>query len=208
LSIQSEANSSEAAHHSPEHYVQQFRHAYARTLVQRNDAKSASSHEFAFATACRELLADRWVKTQQQDAKRTDARRVHYLSMEFLMGRALQNALAALAIEPSSTSPSLAQIMNSEPDAGLGNGGLGRLAACFLDAFATLGLPSFGYGLRYEFGMFAQRIQGGKQTEVPDEWLVEGNPWEILRHELRYKVGFGGSIQNVGGSKRFYCARP
>jgi glycogen phosphorylase len=209
LSIQSEANSSQAANPPQEHFTQQFHQAYARTIAQRSDANSPAAHEFAFASACRELLADRWVKTQQQDAKRTDARRVHYLSMEFLMGRALQNALAALAIEKlpaaenTSTPPSLAQIFTCEPDAALGNGGLGRLAACFLDAFATLGLPSFGYGIRYEFGMFAQSIQAGRQIEVPDEWLGEGNPWEILRHELHYKIGFGGSIQNVGGSKRW-----
>ncbi len=193
----------QAAAPTQENFSPQFRQAYARTLAQRSDANSAAAHEFAIATACRELLSDRWIKTQAQDAKRTDARRVHYLSMEFLMGRALQNALSALAIEPTATSPTLAQIMSSEPDAGLGNGGLGRLAACFLDAFATLGLPSFGYGLRYEFGMFAQSIQAGKQIEVPDEWLRDGNPWEILRHELHYDVGFGGSIQNVGGSKRW-----
>lgn len=188
----------------------QFRSACSRALAQRADQGTASAHEFAVASACRELLSDRWVTTQQQDARRTDTRRVHYLSMEFLMGRALQNALSALTLEKDvpieNAMPALAQIFASEPDAGLGNGGLGRLAACFLDAFATLGLPSFGYGLRYEFGMFAQHIQAGRQIEVPDEWLRDGNPWEIVRHELRYSVCFGGSMQNVGGAQRWMPA--
>jgi starch phosphorylase len=142
-------------------------------------------------------------------------RRVHYLSMEFLMGRAMHNALAALGLDqrlpevlgapgaPAAAVPALQALVEHEPDAGLGNGGLGRLAACFLDAFATLGLPSFGYGLRYEHGMFAQVIQDGRQVELPDEWLRDGNPWELLRPEVRYPVGFGGSVHTEGGARRW-----
>ena len=99
--------------------------------------------------------------------------------------------------------PALATLVAHEPDAALGNGGLGRLAACFLDAFATLGLPSFGYGLRYEHGMFAQVIQDGRQVELPDEWLRQGNPWELVRPELRYPVGFGGMVHAEGGLRRW-----
>jgi starch phosphorylase len=134
---------------------------------------------------------------------------VHYLSMEFLMGRALDNALAALGLHGEVAAalgpeaPALAAILEHEPDAALGNGGLGRLAACFLDAFATLGLPSFGYGLRYEHGMFAQVIHEGRQLELPDPWLEHGNPWELVRPELRYEVGFGGHVTHAGGAPRW-----
>ncbi len=192
---------SKSAAHTQEHIQTQFNAAYASALAQRSDADSTAAKEYAYASACRLILSERWANTQLQDAKRTGARRVHYLSMEFLMGRALQNALSALSLNTNSTA--FASIINSEPDAGLGNGGLGRLAACFLDAFATLELPSFGYGLRYEFGMFAQHIQAGRQIEVPDEWLRDGNPWEIRRHELRYPIGFGGSVESVGGARRW-----
>jgi len=125
------------------------------------------------------------------------------------MGRAMHNALAALGLEAQlgqtlgAEAPALATLVAHEPDAALGNGGLGRLAACFLDAFATLGLPSFGYGLRYEHGMFAQVIQDGRQVELPDEWLRQGNPWELLRPELRYPVGFGGMVHAEGGLRRW-----
>ena len=139
-------------------------------------------------------------------------RRVHYLSMEFLMGRAMHNALAALGLdqhlerELGPLAPQLATLIEHEPDAALGNGGLGRLAACFLDAFATLGLPSFGYGLRYEHGMFAQVIQDGRQVEQPDEWLSHGTPWELMRPELRYPVSFGGMVANEAGLRRWLPA--
>lgn len=186
-----------------------FRSTYQRELAQRSDSGSAVASMNALAIASRTILADRWARTQHEDAARTSGRRVHYLSMEFLMGRAMNNALSALALnEDISTTlgkngPDVAQILESEPDAALGNGGLGRLAACFLDSFATLGLPSFGYGLRYENGMFAQRIQDGRQVEVPDEWLTNGNPWELVRSELRFPVGFGGTVSSDGGARRW-----
>lgn len=189
-----------------------FAQRFADELALRSDARSPAACLHAAALACREVLSTRWAATQAADAKRTSARRVHYLSMEFLMGRALSNALHALdlhgavsqAIAPAGCS--VGDVVESEADAALGNGGLGRLAACFLDSFAELGLPSFGYGLRYENGMFAQRIQDGRQTEVPDEWMTAGTPWETPRHELRFPVGFGGVVRNEGGVHRWVPA--
>ena len=153
--------------------------------------------------ACQEVLSLRWAETQRADARRgVDApcRRVHYLSMEFLMGRALRNALAALALEPalraalSGTGIDPGDVLEQEPDAALGNGGLGRLAACFLDSFAELGLPAFGYGLRYRYGMFKQATPEGVQVESADDWLRDGGLWDIERPDIEYTVGFGGRL--------------
>jgi starch phosphorylase len=161
------------------------------------------------------VLAQRWVETQQADrevVRDGKARRVHYLSMEFLMGRALGNAIAALGIEDvvreqfNAAGHSMPDVLEHEPDAALGNGGLGRLAACFLDSFAELGLPSFGYGLRYRYGMFAQQIQQGRQMEVPDDWMRDGNAWEVPRPELKYTVNFGGWVQSDHGGRRWLPA--
>ena len=152
----------------------------------------------------REQLARRWAATHAQDAA-AKPKRVYYLSMEFLMGRSLSNALDALALKGPAAQAlqthahTLEDAMAHEPDAALGNGGLGRLAACFLDSMATLGLPSFGYGLRYEFGMFAQRLEQGAQTEGPDAWLVGGTPWEFPRPEATYTVRLGGTVEQVDG---------
>ena len=193
----------------PQQMHEMFHSTYRRELSQRSDSDSALACMTAAAVASRTVLADRWARTQGEDSRRTQGRRVHYLSMEFLMGRALNNALSALTLDQDidavlgKIGPRLAQVLESEPDAALGNGGLGRLAACFLDSFATLGLPSFGYGLRYENGMFAQRIQDGHQVEVPDEWLAIGHPWELERSELRFPVGFGGVVTSEGGVRRW-----
>ncbi len=190
----------------------QFQQLSERALAQRSDAPSAPACLHAVALASRALLAERWAKTQQADAQRKTGRRVHYLSMEFLMGRALGNALAALGLHDEAAAhlpagaPPLGEVLEHEPDAALGNGGLGRLAACFLDSFANLGLPSFGYGLRYQHGMFAQSIQDGRQVERPDEWLREGSPWELPRAELRFPVGFGGTVESDGGQRRWMPA--
>lgn len=187
----------------------EFKALVRRELAQRSDGPTPSAALQAVAVATRTVLAERWAATQQADAKRRGQRRVHYLSMEFLMGRALDNALAALGLRDEVVAavgpgaPALQAILDHEPDAALGNGGLGRLAACFLDAFATLGLPSFGYGLRYEHGMFAQSIQDGRQLELPDPWLEHGNPWELVRPELVYTVGFGGMVSHAGGTRRW-----
>ena len=157
----------------------------------------------AVAQVAREQLSRRWVATQrrEQDEK---ARRVYYLSMEFLIGRTLGNALAALGLADGAAqavtqhAQKLEDVAEREPDAALGNGGLGRLAACFLDSMATLGLPSFGYGIRYEYGMFAQSIQQGCQVEYPDPWLADGTPWEFPRAGITYPVRFGGWVEHQG----------
>ena len=158
----------------------------------------------AVSQVAREQLSRRWVETQARD-RAAKARRVVYLSMEFLMGRTLSNALAALSLTGSAAqglalhAQTLEDVEAREPDAALGNGGLGRLAACFLDSMATVGLPSFGYGIRYEYGMFAQEIQGGCQTEYPDPWLQDGTPWEFPRADITYPVRFGGWVEHLDG---------
>ena len=154
----------------------------------------------AVAYIAREQLSRRWVATDSAD-RAAKARRVYYLSMEFLIGRTLGNALAALELQPAMADAAqqhayaIEDVAAAEADAALGNGGLGRLAACFLDSMATLELPSFGYGIRYEFGMFAQSIQGGRQVEHPDPWLVDGTPWEFPRSGTSYPVRFGGWVE-------------
>ncbi|MEI7611543.1 MAG: glycogen/starch/alpha-glucan phosphorylase [Betaproteobacteria bacterium] len=158
----------------------------------------------ALALVARDQLAERWVKTQVEDRK-NKARRIYYMSMEFLIGRTLNNALSALDLRPSaeaafaaSGGPSLTDIIECEPDAALGNGGLGRLAACFLDSMATVELPSWGYGMRYEYGMFAQSIINGGQVEHPDSWLIDGTPWEFPRPGTHFTVRFGGTAEHHG----------
>ena len=156
----------------------------------------------AVAQIAREQLSQRWVKGDSAD-RVAKARRVYYLSMEFLIGRTLGNALHALNLQGDMAQAAQAHAMTledvaaTEADAALGNGGLGRLAACFLDSMATLELPSFGYGIRYEFGMFAQTIQGGRQVEYPDPWLVDGTPWEFPRSGVGYPVRFGGWVEQA-----------
>jgi len=165
------------------------------------DPKVASARERfeAFAHSVRDVLAQRWVKTkatyEQQNAKR-----VYYLSMEFLLGRSLANNVTNLLLDPvvqrvvKDKSIDWLELIEQEPDAGLGNGGLGRLAACFLDSMATMQLPATGYGLRYEYGMFRQSFVNGWQQENPDNWLRDGDPWEIARvHEkveIKLNCGF------------------
>jgi starch phosphorylase len=154
----------------------------------------------AVAQVAREQLSQRWVECDAAD-RQAKARRVCYLSMEFLIGRSLSNALAALDLKGEMAQAArehactLEDLASTEADAALGNGGLGRLAACFLDSMATLELPSIGYGIRYEFGMFKQRIQAGRQVELPDPWLEDGTPWEFPRSGVHYPVRFGGWVE-------------
>ncbi len=154
----------------------------------------------AVAQVAREHLSQRWVAGDSAD-RAAKARRVYYLSMEFLIGRTLSNALAALDLKgemgkaAATHASTLEDLASTEPDAALGNGGLGRLAACFLDSMATQELPSFGYGIRYEFGMFKQAIQEGRQVEGPDAWLEDGTPWEFPRFNVHYPVRFGGWVE-------------
>ncbi len=154
----------------------------------------------AVALAVRERLMDDWRRTRQATVNGT-TRRTCYLSLEFLMGRALGNALLNLGLHDAvqqaldTLGLNLADIEELEPDAGLGNGGLGRLAACFLDSCAALALPVTGYGLRYRYGMFRQSMDKGHQIERPDDWLAHGHPWEVERPELSRTVKFGGHIE-------------
>ncbi len=154
----------------------------------------------AVSQVARAELSRRWVTGDTAD-RAAKARRVYYLSMEFLIGRSLGNALAALDLDSAAAGSvghharTLEDIEAREPDAALGNGGLGRLAACFLDSMASVGLPSYGYGIRYEFGMFAQSITQGRQIEHPDPWLEDGTPWEFPRQAVHYPVRFGGWVE-------------
>ncbi len=155
---------------------------------------------FAMALTVRDRLSYRWAQTQETYG-RTDAKRIYYLSAEFLLGRALANNLHALDLYGKADTLlrdaglDIADVLEDEQDAGLGNGGLGRLAACFLDSMATLGLPGYGYGIRYEFGIFDQEIKNGWQVERPDEWLKFGSPWEHVRPEYAVTVNFGGRVE-------------
>jgi starch phosphorylase len=153
------------------------------------------------AYAVRDRLMERWFETQNAYYK-TDAKRVYYLSLEFLMGRALGNNIINLAaVEAHREAMAqlgyrLEEILDREADAGLGNGGLGRLAACYVDSAATLGIPFYGYGIRYEYGIFRQSIQDGFQLEQPDPWLRYGNPWEIARPDSLFPVQFYGRVHH------------
>src|SRR5262245_43544717 len=140
----------------------------------------------ALARSVRDILSQRWVLTDQA-YERENPKRVYYLSMEFLIGRSLTNNITNLLLSPfvseatRLTTREWVAMLEEEPDAGLGNGGLGRLAACFLDSMATMQLPAMGYGLRYEYGMFRQSLENGWQRERPDNWLLRPDPWEVPR---------------------------
>ena len=154
----------------------------------------------AVSYSVKDIIMDRWLATQKTYEKE-DVRTVVYMSMEFLMGRALGNNMINLTVYKDIKEAldemglDLNVIENQEPDAALGNGGLGRLAACFLDSLATLGYPAYGCGIRYRYGMFKQQIKDGYQIEVPDNWLKDGNPFEIKRPEYSYEVKFGGYVR-------------
>jgi len=149
--------------------------------------------------AVRDRLIERWMETMRS-YYRADAKRVYYLSLEFLIGRSLTNGLLNLGIHSECREAlqalgfELEELRELEPEAALGNGGLGRLAACFLDSMATLRIPGYGYGIRYEYGMFKQRIENGCQVEAPENWLRYGNPWEFERPEVLFPVRFGGRV--------------
>jgi glycogen phosphorylase len=166
---------------------------------------------YALSLSVRDRLVRRWLRTQQQ-YKELDVKRVYYLSLEFLMGRLLGDALINLDFYKEchnilgENGYNLEEIREFEPDMGLGNGGLGRLAACYLDSMATLGLPAFGYGIRYQFGIFQQKIEKGYQIEKADNWVSYGNPWEILRRKLTYRVKLYGRVettQDQNGEPKF-----
>jgi starch phosphorylase len=161
----------------------------------------------------RDVLSQRWIRTEETYA-RENVKRVYYLSMEFLIGRSLGNNLTNLLLDPITRDLAAKQrldwlgLLEQEPDAGLGNGGLGRLAACFLDSMATLQLPAMGYGLRYEYGIFKQTLRDGWQREEPDNWLRRADPWEVARPGEAVEVPLGCAFDVRGGSLRVVTDRP
>ncbi|MCQ2584418.1 MAG: glycogen/starch/alpha-glucan phosphorylase [Treponema sp.] len=178
------------------------------------DISQANKHDLfdAVSASAREIIMDNWMATRNEYEKKP-TRQLYYLSAEFLMGRALSNNLINCGIKDAvkevlqGMNINFDMIEDEEPDAGLGNGGLGRLAACFLDSLATLDYPGHGYGIRYEYGMFEQRIEDGYQVEYPDNWLKHRDPWEVKRSDLQVTVKFGGNIaygKTPDGQPRFY----
>src|SRR5215471_7451557 len=191
--------------------------SYERHLVfdNVNSVQAAGPRERfeAFARSVRDILSQRWVRTEETYARK-NPKRVYYLSMEFLIGRSLANNITNLLLDPltreiaKQKNLNLAELVEQEPDAGLGNGGLGRLAACFLDSMATLELPAMGYGLRYEYGMFKQTIKDGWQQERPDNWLRRADPWEVARPHEHVEVHLNCCFEARGGSLRALPGRP
>ena len=185
---------------SPEAFRDAFLRRVEVTIAKHIDDCSRHDLQVALAYAVRDAQVDRWIATTRRIQER-NPKRVYYISLEFLMGRALGNALINLGINDSADTAlrslglDLEELLDEELDAGLGNGGLGRLAACFLDSMATLDYPGFGCGIRYDYGIFKQRIVDGAQVEEPDPWLRSGNPWEILRNDRQQTVRFFGRVQ-------------
>uniref|UniRef100_A0A671KS75 Alpha-1,4 glucan phosphorylase n=1 Tax=Sinocyclocheilus anshuiensis TaxID=1608454 RepID=A0A671KS75_9TELE len=171
------------------------------TLVKDRNVATKRDYYFALAHTVRDHLVGRWIRTQQHYYEK-DPKRVYYLSLEFYIGRTLQNTMVNLALENACDEAiyqlglDMEELQDMEEDAGLGNGGLGRLAACFLDSMATLGLAAYGYGIRYEFGIFNQKIVNGWQAEEADDWLRYGNPWEKARPEYMRPVHFYGRVEH------------
>uniref|UniRef100_A0A8C8BG25 Alpha-1,4 glucan phosphorylase n=1 Tax=Otus sunia TaxID=257818 RepID=A0A8C8BG25_9STRI len=172
------------------------------TLVKDRNVATPRDYYFALAHTVRDHLVGRWIRTQQHYYER-DPKRIYYLSLEFYMGRTLQNTMVNLGLQNACDEAiyqlglDLEELEEIEEDAGLGNGGLGRLAACFLDSMATLGLAAYGYGIRYEFGIFNQKIVDGWQVEEADDWLRYGNPWEKARPEYMLPVHFYGRVDHT-----------
>jgi len=180
---------------------------FNHTLGRDKNCKSAHYSYTALGLAVRDRLMERW-KNTADTYEESDCKRAYYLSLEFLMGRTLGNAMLNLGLDDplhqalNELGLDLEELSDSEPDAGLGNGGLGRLAACFIDSCATLQLPVTGYGLRYEYGMFRQTIVDGRQVEEPDHWLRNGHVWELERPELTQRIRFGGRTEVQEGPDR------
>jgi starch phosphorylase len=176
-------------------------------------AATARDRFEALARSVRDVLSQRWLLTEKTYEEK-NPKRLYYLSMEFLIGRSLANNVVNLLLSPltdqfiQDKKLNLIEILEQEPDAGLGNGGLGRLAACFVESAATLQIPAMGYGLRYEYGIFKQTIQNGWQEEMPDNWLRSPDPWEIARPNEKVEVSFGCSVELSGGSLRPVPGRP
>ena len=183
--------------------IENVKNQYRRTI----DEATPQQIFQAVSYAIKDVIIDDWIATQKQFDE-TGAKKVYYLSMEFLMGRALGNNIINLGAKKAVKEAleelgfDLNAIEDQEPDPALGNGGLGRLAACFLDSLATLGYPAYGCGIRYHYGMFKQKIQDGYQVEVPDEWLKNGYPFELRRPEYATEVKFGGYVKTEWDGER------
>uniref|UniRef100_A0A8C5SCU7 Alpha-1,4 glucan phosphorylase n=1 Tax=Laticauda laticaudata TaxID=8630 RepID=A0A8C5SCU7_LATLA len=178
------------------------------TLVKDRNVATPRDYYFALAHTVRDHLVGRWIRTQQYYYEK-DPKRVYYLSLEFYMGRTLQNTMINLGLQNACDEAiyqlglDIEELEEIEEDAGLGNGGLGRLAACFLDSMATLGLAAYGYGIRYEYGIFNQKIREGWQVEEADDWLRHGNPWEKARPEYMLPIHFYGRVENTEAGVRW-----
>ena len=188
------------------------RHVTFDQVVAETETTDRDKFE-AIARSVRDVLSQRWLKTEQTYQQR-NAKRVYYLSMEFLLGRALANNISNLRLDPEAQQFAKhhqldpLQINEQEPDAGLGNGGLGRLAACFLDSMATLGIAGMGYGLRYDYGIFRQNLRDGWQAEQPDHWLARPDPWEVARPNEAVEVKLNVSFEIRNGVLRVVEGRP
>ena len=166
------------------------------------DPIAANSNDWLTATilVVRDHIIDRWMATTRENS-RAEKKRVYYLSLEFLIGRLMRDAMNNLELTEGMTQAltelnvDIDFIRELEPDAALGNGGLGRLAACFMESMSTVGVPAYGYGIRYDHGLFRQGIENGAQMEYPENWLSFGNPWEFMRREASYEIGFGGTVE-------------
>ena len=183
-----------------------FKNQLKYTMIKDKYTATNWDRFYSIAKVVMDRLVEGWIKTQQTYYAK-DVKRVYYLSLEFLIGRLLGSNLLNLMMYKEtqeameSLNLNINDLRNFEVDAGLGNGGLGRLAACFLDSIATLGLPGYGYGIRYDFGIFKQIIRDGCQVEIPDEWLKFGNPWEIARPDFAFDVHFYGKAEHKPGRK-------
>ena len=196
---------------SKEEFKENVQH-YLKVLYRHSLDEASQQQLFqAVSYAVKDIVVDQWIETHKQ-YERQDVKTVYYLSMEFLMGRALGNMIINLSADKvikeaiEELGLDLNVLEDQEPDAALGNGGLGRLAACFLDSLSTLGYPAYGCGIRYKYGMFKQQIKDGYQLEVPDDWLRDGNPFEIKRDEYAVEVKFGGYVairKDENGQDRF-----
>ena len=181
------------------------------------DPKVAKPHDWLTAAilVARDRVTDKWMDSTRRTYS-TGAKRVYYLSLEFLIGRLMRDAMTNIGIMDemrhalASLGVDLDVIAELEPDAALGNGGLGRLAACFMESMATVDVPAYGYGIRYVHGLFRQQMADGWQVELPETWLAHGNPWEFERRESSYEIGFGGSVEtiNIGEDKQRFVWKP
>ena len=200
---------SEATSGSPTVSTEAFRDAILHKLIYAvgKDRRHALPHDWLIATALatRDQMVERWMEATRR-TYRDGRKRVYYFSLEFLIGRLLLDALSNLGLVATAREAlaelgvDLDRLRKLEPDAALGNGGLGRLAACFMESLSTLGIPAHGYGIRYDHGIFRQAIKDGWQIELPEDWLSSGNPWEFERPEVSYTIGFGGKVDAVPNS--------